>query len=73
MTLTPQQKTYATAVAILLSSLVLFTACSKTPPKVTLHQLDLKNQVANPFKITKYNRETCSLDIEDKSLFRCLT
>lgn len=54
---------------ILLSSFLLFAACSKAPPKVMLHQLDLKNQVANPFKITKYNRETCSLDIEDQDPF----
>jgi hypothetical protein len=31
--------------------------------------LDLKNQVSNPFKITKYNKETCSLEIEDQDPF----
>lgn len=66
---TQQLKTFAMLVAILLSSFILFTACSKTPPNVTLHQLDLKHQVANPFRITKYNKQTCSLDIEDLEPF----
>lgn len=65
MHLTPQQKTYAIAATIFLSSFLLFSGCSKyEPPKITLNQLDLKNQVSNPFKIKKYNRDTCELEFE---------
>lgn len=70
MTRTQKLKTFAMLVGILLSSFLLLSACGKyTPPKVTLNQLDLKNQVVNPFKITKYNKETCSLEIEDQNPF----
>lgn len=55
-------------VVILLSSLLLFVACGKLP-LVTLNQLDTVHGVANPFKITKYNKDSCELEIEDQEPF----
>ena len=55
-------------VVILLSSLLLFVACGKLP-LVTLNQLDTVHGVANPFKITKYNEDSCQLEIEDQPPF----
>jgi glutathionylspermidine synthase len=41
------------------------SACSNyTPPLLTLTQLDIKNNQANDVKITKYNKETCRLELE---------
>ena len=52
--------------AIFLSSL-LFLSCSKYP-FVTLHSLDTKNSVAYRYKITKYNKESCELELEDQPI-----
>ena len=39
-------------------------------PKVTLHQIDTVHNQANPFEITKYNKETCELELEEKESFQ---
>ncbi len=41
-------------------------------PKVTLHQIDTVHNQANPFKITKYNKETCQLELEAQEPFPLL-
>ncbi len=63
-----QKRKYAMLAAILLSSFMLFVACGKLP-LVTLNQLDTVHGVANPFKITKYNEDSCQLEIEDQQPF----
>lgn len=44
---------------------VLSSLCGCGLPKVTIHQLDTVHNVANPFKVTKYNDDTCKLETED--------
>ena len=46
--------------------------CAKAPPipKVTLHQIDTRNDRANPFRITRYNAQTCELELQDETSFR---
>ena len=39
------------------------------PPLVTINQLDTKNNLVNPFKITKYNLDTCKLETEEQTSF----
>lgn len=38
-------------------------------PLVTLVQLDTKNNIANPFKITKYDMDKCELVVEEQPSF----
>lgn len=38
-------------------------------PLVTLNQLDTKNKVANPFKITKWDKKKCTIEVEEKPSF----
>lgn len=56
----------------LLLVLVVFTACNKMP-LVTLHQLDTKHGVANPFRITKYNEQTCKLEVVEEESFQIMS
>jgi len=41
-------------------------------PKVTLHQIDTTHNQANPFKVTKYNKDTCELELEAQEPFPLL-
>jgi hypothetical protein len=41
-------------------------------PKVTLHQIDTRNNRANPFLITKYNENTCELELQRQPHFPIL-
>ena len=52
---------------VLLILLVIFS-CNKMP-LVTIHQLDTVHGQANPFKITKYNDETCKLEVQSQPSF----
>lgn len=55
---------FATLLLIFLSSCGL--------PKVTLHQIDTVHNVANPFRITNYNKETCEIEFEKEAPFPLL-
>lgn len=59
--------TLKTPVKILLLSSI--AACGANYPKVTLHQLDTKNGVVNPFKITKIDKKACTVEVEELKPF----
>jgi hypothetical protein len=41
-------------------------------PKVTLHQIDTVHNQVNPFKITRYNEESCELELKAREPFSLL-
>lgn len=48
---------------IFLALNLFLVGCAGTP-LVTVNQLDTVHNKANPFKITKYNEQTCKLELE---------
>ncbi len=50
--------------------LISLNGCGKKLPLVTLNQLDIKHDVVNPFKITKYNEETCKLELQSQPSYQ---
>lgn len=57
--------------AMIFLSISILVSCNKLP-LVTLNQLDTVHGVANPFKITKYNEDTCELEIVGQPPFPIL-
>lgn len=37
-------------------------SCANKPPLVTLNQMDVRNNRINPWKVDKYNEETCAME-----------
>lgn len=42
-------------------------------PDLTLHQLDTKHNIANPFHITKYDKDKCTIEVEEQESFPILS
>lgn len=53
-------------IAIFLSSFFLI-GCAQYP-KVTINRLDTKNQIVYPYKVNKYNDNTCELELVDEPI-----
>jgi len=59
-------------ISMVLLILMLLASCNNYP-LVTPHQLDATNNQVNPFKITKYNQESCKLETESQPSFQIAT
>lgn len=54
---------YVTAMSLFLSS------CANKPPLVKLHTIDVNHNAVNPYQITKYNSDTCQLELKREPAF----
>lgn len=46
-------------------TVIFSSSCEKYKP--TIHSLDLPNKVFNRYKVTKFNKDTCQLELADES------
>lgn len=48
--------------ATLLTISTSLSCAHKPPPLVTLHQIDVTHNQINPWKVDKYNQDTCAME-----------
>lgn len=59
--------------AMLAKTFLILSACQSFDtnkiPKITLIQIDANNNMANPFKVVKYNEKTCKMEVSAQKPF----